>query len=66
MFRRALGALVAAGALVLMAAPASAAGAQPLPRAHAHNDYEHDRPLLDALDHGFTSVEADIYLVDGE
>lgn len=39
---------------------------QPLQRAHAHNDYEHDRPLLDALSHGFTSVEADIYLVDGE
>ncbi|WP_372441596.1 phosphatidylinositol-specific phospholipase C/glycerophosphodiester phosphodiesterase family protein [Plantactinospora mayteni] len=39
---------------------------RPLPQAHAHNDYEHERPLFDALDHGFTSVEADIYLVDGE
>jgi glycerophosphoryl diester phosphodiesterase len=38
----------------------------PLRQAHAHNDYEHSRPLLDALDHGFTSVEADVYLVDGE
>ena len=38
----------------------------PQPRAHAHNDYEHPRPLLDALDHGFCSVEADIYLVDGK
>ena len=38
----------------------------PLPRAHAHNDYEHDRPLLDALDRGFGSVEVDIHLVDGE
>ncbi|MFD8545271.1 phosphatidylinositol-specific phospholipase C/glycerophosphodiester phosphodiesterase family protein [Streptomyces sp. NPDC059649] len=37
----------------------------PLPRAHAHNDYAHPRPLLDALDHGFGSVEADIWLVDG-
>ncbi len=37
----------------------------PLPSAHAHNDYEHQRPLVDALDQGFTSVEADIYLVDG-
>jgi hypothetical protein len=37
-----------------------------LPRAHAHNDYEHPRPLLDALDHGFCSVEADIHLVDGD
>src|SRR6185295_14563982 len=36
--------------------------AKPLPQAHAHNDYEHARPLLDALDHGFCSVEADIWL----
>src|SRR5205807_6937043 len=38
----------------------------PLIHAHAHNDYEHPRPLLDALDHGFCSIEADIYLVDGK
>jgi len=38
----------------------------PLPRAHAHNDYAHTRPLLDALRHGFTSVEADVFLVDGK
>ncbi|SES19347.1 hypothetical protein SAMN04490244_1079 [Tranquillimonas rosea] len=44
----------------------AADGVQPLPKAHAHNDYEHDRPLLDALSHGFTGVEADIWLVDGE
>lgn len=41
-------------------------GVIPLARAHAHNDYEHARPLLDALDHGFCSVEADVHLVDGE
>lgn len=29
---------------------------------HAHNDYEHARPLLDALDQGFESVEADVWL----
>ena len=34
-------------------------------RAHAHNDYEHTRPLLDALDHRFYSVEADVFL-DGQ
>jgi len=38
----------------------------PLRHAHAHNDYEHKRPLLDALAHGFCSVEADVFLVDGE
>ena len=31
--------------------------ASPVRRAHAHNDYEHKRPLLDALDQGFCSVE---------
>jgi hypothetical protein len=36
------------------------------PRAHSHNDYEHARPLLDALSYGFCSVEADIWLVNGE
>src|SRR5918995_5709776 len=38
----------------------------PLERAHAHNDYEHEQPLYDALGHGFKSVEADIWLIDGE
>ena len=38
----------------------------PLTRVHAHNDYQHHRPLLDALDHGFCSVEADVHLVDGQ
>jgi hypothetical protein len=38
----------------------------PLVRAHAHNDYEHERPLFDALDHGFCSAEVDIFLIDGE
>ena len=38
----------------------------PLTRVHAHNDYEHKRPLVDALEHGFCSVEADIHLVDGK
>ena len=36
-----------------------------LRRAHAHNDYEHARPLVDALEHGFISIEADVHLVDG-
>src|SRR5437660_6077230 len=61
--------LAAAGAAALLAA--APAGGQPawvtpLRRAHAHNDYEHKRPLFDALEQGFCSVEADIYLVDGK
>lgn len=34
----------------------------PLINAFAHNDYWHKRPLYDALDNGYTHVEADIYL----
>ncbi len=37
----------------------------PLVRVHAHNDYEHTRPLFDALAQGFCSVEADIHLKEG-
>ncbi len=74
--RRALTGLAVTAAAVL-APPAGSAfatdasadgrppGPRPLWRAHAHNDYEHPRPLLDALDHRFGSVEADIFLVDG-
>ncbi|MEV6292076.1 phosphatidylinositol-specific phospholipase C/glycerophosphodiester phosphodiesterase family protein [Streptomyces sp. NPDC051896] len=67
--RRALTTLGAAlaGAVVLPASQAWAIPAQrgphPLWNAHAHNDYEHPRPLFDALDHRFNSVEADIFLV---
>lgn len=38
----------------------------PLLFAHAHNDYEHTRPLLDALEQGFCSIEADVWLVEGQ
>ncbi|MFI9306324.1 phosphatidylinositol-specific phospholipase C/glycerophosphodiester phosphodiesterase family protein [Streptomyces triculaminicus] len=45
-------------------APADAARPRPpLRHAHAHNDYAHPHPLTDALAHGFSSVEADIWLV---
>ncbi|MDL5200134.1 phosphatidylinositol-specific phospholipase C/glycerophosphodiester phosphodiesterase family protein [Streptomyces sp. ALI-76-A] len=70
--RRALTTLGAAlaGAVALPATDALAGERKhrprPLWRAHAHNDYEHPRPLLDALDHRFGSVEADIFLVGGQ
>lgn len=38
----------------------------PLLNAHAHNDYEHQRPLFDALDNHFISIEVDVYLIDDE
>lgn len=31
--------------------------------AHSHNDYEHERPLFDALNCNFKSIEADVYSV---
>ena len=40
--------------------------ALPLPQAHSHNDYQHERPLFDALDRGFCNIEADVHLVDGQ
>ena len=46
-------------AIALKAAP------KPLGQAHAHNDYYHKRPLLDALSHEFCSVEADVFLKNG-
>jgi hypothetical protein len=66
------GAALTAASLLACLAPAGAGERSkeervvPLRHAHAHNDYEHKRPLLDALAHGFCSVEADVFLVDGE
>jgi glycerophosphoryl diester phosphodiesterase len=37
-----------------------------LPKAHAHNDYDQQRPLVGAMELGFGSIEADVYLVDGK
>jgi hypothetical protein len=55
-------------AVILAIAGVDARADDPLPvrRAHAHNDYLHQRPLLDALEQGFGSAEADVFLVDGE
>ncbi len=39
---------------------------EPLAKAHAHNDYQHAKPLLDAIGEGFCSVEADIFLEQGK
>jgi len=53
-------------ALSLCALPSSAketTAVVPLPHAHSHNDYNHTRPLKDAIDRGFCSVEADVFLV---
>ncbi|MFJ3599501.1 phosphatidylinositol-specific phospholipase C/glycerophosphodiester phosphodiesterase family protein [Streptomyces sp. NPDC090126] len=68
--RRALTVALATAVAGVAVPTATAVAAPVLPRplrhAHAHNDYLHPRPLHDALAHGFTSVEADVFLVDGE
>ncbi len=33
---------------------------------HSHNDYYRDRPLLDALDAGAASIEADVFSINGQ
>ncbi|WP_295792912.1 phosphatidylinositol-specific phospholipase C/glycerophosphodiester phosphodiesterase family protein [Mucilaginibacter sp.] len=38
----------------------------PLPNAFAHNDYNHNQPLFDALENGYTNIEADVFLEDDE
>ena len=56
----------ALAAVLTLASMPLAGQPRPLTNVHAHNDYEHTRPLLDALQHGFCSVEADVHLVDGQ
>ncbi len=58
--------IVLASVLNLPAFSINADEVTPHRQAHAHNDYLHPRPLLDALDQGFMSVEADVFLVDGK
>jgi hypothetical protein len=53
------------GACALLLGAHSLAAQPALGRAHAHNDYQHARPLLDALERGYASIEADVWLVDG-
>jgi glycerophosphoryl diester phosphodiesterase len=40
----------------------SIAQVQPIQHGHAHNDYMHKRPLMEALENGFTSIEIDVFL----
>jgi hypothetical protein len=54
------------GLVVLLAANAGSAEVLPLRHAHAHNDYRHSRPLFEALDNGFCSIEVDVHLIDGK
>ena len=72
--RKAFPALSLLGTLLALASPAAAQSTGEAPEAppasppwgHAHNDYYQPRPLLDALERGFGSVEVDIHLVGQE
>lgn len=46
----------------LCAAQLLNAQVEPLKHGHAHNDYVHKRPLFEALENGFTSIEIDVFL----
>jgi hypothetical protein len=63
-----LGGCAAPPSLDTVAAPPAAVAAVPDPalRLHGHNDYLQPRPLHTALELGLGSVEADVFLVDGE
>jgi hypothetical protein len=52
--------------ILLISSIDSSAQVIPLPDAHAHNDYQHERPLFDALEYGFTSIEVDVLLINNE
>ena len=53
-------------AVMLAGCSSSSRSNRPAIAIHAHNDYAHQRPLYDALDAGAQSVEADVFLVNGD
>lgn len=48
--------------LLLLSAALCHAQVQPIQHGHSHNDYKQNRPLFEALDNGFTSIEIDVFL----
>jgi hypothetical protein len=48
--------------LIVFQLQAARSQSVPLPNAFAHNDYSHKHPLYDALQNGYTNIEADIFL----
>lgn len=39
---------------------------KPLKKGHAHNDYQHDYPLFDALELGFNYIETDVHFINDQ
>ncbi|SDF51734.1 Glycerophosphoryl diester phosphodiesterase [Mucilaginibacter pineti] len=51
-------------ALMLITATSCLGQVFPLANAFSHNDYLRKKPLYEALDNGFTNIEADIFLIN--
>ncbi len=52
--------------LLMLLVSSSMLGQDLLVKAHAHNDYEHERPFYEAFSLGFGSIEVDVYAVNGQ
>lgn len=52
--------------LLLLMISSTIYGQNLLRKAHAHNDYEHERPFYEAFSLGFGSIEVDVYAVNGQ
>ncbi|WP_395767353.1 alkaline phosphatase [Aquirufa sp.] len=52
--------------LLLLMISSTVWGQNLLTKAHAHNDYEHERPFYEAFSLGFGSIEVDVYAINGE
>jgi alkaline phosphatase len=52
--------------LLFLLVSSSLMGQNLLSKAHAHNDYEHERPFYEAFSLGFGSIEVDVYAVNGQ
>ncbi|MBL8755991.1 MAG: hypothetical protein JNK15_22035, partial [Planctomycetes bacterium] len=64
--RLAVAAAVAMFAACSVSPPGRGAAVDPARHLHGHNDYLQPVPLAKALELGLGSVEADVFLVDGE
>lgn len=58
--------VLSVGFLVLLTALPAQSQQLIVGQGYAHNDYLHERPLLDALESGYINVEADIFLQHGQ
>jgi hypothetical protein len=58
--------MAAIATLAIAGEPPNPQALTPLTNGHAHNDYAHARPLVEALENGFCSIEADVFASEGK